>query len=58
MTAANLGWHATYIGANRPAAEITGAARQKRTRALALGLVYPKDDSWLESKLARLREHL
>ena len=56
--AANLGWHVTYLGASLPAAEIAGAARQKRARAVALSLVYPEDDSRLESELARLRESL
>jgi methylmalonyl-CoA mutase cobalamin-binding subunit len=58
MTAANLGWHVTYLGASPPVAEIASAARQKRTQAVALGLVYPQDHSRLESKLARLREYL
>jgi DNA-binding transcriptional MerR regulator/methylmalonyl-CoA mutase cobalamin-binding subunit len=56
--AANLGWQVTYLGASLPAAEIAGAARQKRARAVALSLVYPEDDSRLESELARLREYL
>ena len=58
MTAANLGWHIAYLGASLPAAEIASAARQKRTQAVALSLVYPKDNSRLESELARLREYL
>jgi len=58
MTATNLGWHVTYLGASLPTAEMAGAARQKRTRAVALGLVYAKDDSRLESDMARLREYL
>jgi DNA-binding transcriptional MerR regulator/methylmalonyl-CoA mutase cobalamin-binding subunit len=56
--AANLGWQVTYLGASLPAAEIAGAARQKRARAVALSLVYPEDDSRLEPELARLRESL
>ena len=56
--AANLGWHVTYLGASLPAAEIAGAARQNRARAVALSLVYPEDDSRLESELTRLRELL
>jgi DNA-binding transcriptional MerR regulator/methylmalonyl-CoA mutase cobalamin-binding subunit len=56
--AANLGWHVTYLGASLPAAEIAGAARQNRARAVALSLVYPEDDSRLEGELARLRELL
>jgi MerR family transcriptional regulator, light-induced transcriptional regulator len=56
--AANLGWQVTYLGASLPAAEIAGAARQKRARAVALSLVYPEDDSRLGPELARLREYL
>ena len=56
--AAHLGWHVTYLGASLPAAEIAGAARQNRARAVALSLVYPEDDSRLESELTRLRELL
>ncbi len=56
--AANLGWHVTYLGASLPAAEIAGAARQNRARAVALSLVYPEDDPRLEGELARLHESL
>jgi MerR family transcriptional regulator, light-induced transcriptional regulator len=56
--AANLGWHVTYLGASLPAAEIAGAARQNRARAVALSLVYPEDDPRLEVELTRLRELL
>jgi methanogenic corrinoid protein MtbC1 len=57
-TAANLGWQVTYLGASLPAAEIAGAARQNRARAVALRLVYPEDDTRLESELTLLRELL
>jgi len=56
--AANLGWHVTYLGASLPAAEIAGAAKQNRARAVALSLVYPEDDPGLEGELRRLRELL
>jgi len=56
--AANLGWYVTYLGASLPAAEIAGAARQNRARAVALSLVYPEDDPQLEGELTRLRELL
>jgi DNA-binding transcriptional MerR regulator/methylmalonyl-CoA mutase cobalamin-binding subunit len=56
--AANLGWHVTYLGASLPAAEIAGAARQNRARAVALSLVYPADDPTLEGEFIRLRESL
>ena len=57
-TAANLGWHVIYLGASLPAAEIAGAAALHPTRAVALSLVYPEDDSRLEFELAQLRELL
>lgn len=56
--AANLGWRVTYLGASLPAAEIAGAARQDRARAVALSLVYPEDDPSMEGELTRLRKSL
>lgn len=56
--AANLGWQVTNLGASLPAAEIAGAARQKRARAVALSLVYPEDDMNLPGELRVLRESL
>jgi len=56
--AANLGWQVIYLGASLPAAEIAGAARQRRARAVALSLVYPEDDPRLAGELTRLRECL
>lgn len=57
-SAANLGWHVTYLGASLPAAEIAGAAGQNRARAVALSIVYPEDDPRLEVELSRLHEAL
>jgi DNA-binding transcriptional MerR regulator/methylmalonyl-CoA mutase cobalamin-binding subunit len=56
--AANLGWQVIYLGASLPAAEIAGAAQQRRARAVALSLVYPEDDPRLEGELTLLRESL
>jgi MerR family transcriptional regulator, light-induced transcriptional regulator len=56
--AANLGWHVTYLGPSLPAAEIVGAARQNRARAVALSLVYPEDDPRLVAELAAIRQSL
>ena len=56
--AANLGWNVTCLGASLPAAEIAGAARQKKARAVALSLVYPDDDASLPGELKLLRETL
>lgn len=57
-TAANLGWKVTYLGASLPAAEIAGAVRQRRAKAVALSLVYPEDDPRLEVELKHLSESL
>jgi len=57
-SAANLGWHVTYLGASLPAAEIAGAARQQRARAVALSIVYPEDDPRMEGELMQLHEFL
>lgn len=56
--AANLGWRVIYLGASLPAADIAAAARQHQARAVALSLVYPADDTWLEGELTRLRSLL
>lgn len=57
-TAANLGWQVVYLGASLPAAEIAGAALQRRAGAVALSLVYPEDDPRLEGELKLLRKSL
>jgi DNA-binding transcriptional MerR regulator/methylmalonyl-CoA mutase cobalamin-binding subunit len=56
--ATHLDWQIIYLGASLPAAEIAGAARQSRARAVALSLVYPEDDARLEQELTLLRELL
>ena len=56
--AAHLDWQITYLGASLPAAEIAGAARQIRARAVALSLVYPEDDPRLPGELELMRELL
>lgn len=58
LSAANLGWNVTYLGASLPAAEIAGAARQTKARAVGLSVVYPEDDPRLEGELNALREQL
>lgn len=57
-TALNLGWQVTYLGASLPAEEIAGAARQCGAKAVALSLVYPEDDPFLDGELTRLRQSL
>ena len=57
-SAANLGWNVIYLGASLPAAEIAGAAIQKKARAVALSLVYPGDSPQITEELKWLRELL
>ncbi len=56
--AAHLGWNAAYLGPSLPAAELAGAARQNKAKAVALSVVYPTDDPALPDELRRLREAL
>lgn len=58
VAATSKGWKITYLGANLPAAEIAGAARQTGARAVALSLIYPPDDPNVERELELLREYL
>lgn len=53
--AGNLGWRVIYLGASLPAAEIAGAVRHNRARALLLSIVYPSDDPRLPEELVMLR---
>ena len=57
-TATQIGWRVTYLGASLPATEIAGAARQNKSLAVALSLVYPPDDEALPGELLQLREYL
>jgi len=58
VVATHLDWQIIYLGASLPATEIAGAARQSQARAVALSLVYPEDDSRMETELKLLRELL
>jgi MerR family transcriptional regulator, light-induced transcriptional regulator len=58
VAATSKGWKITYLGANLPAAEIAGAARQTRAKAVALSLIYPPDDPNIRRELELLREYL
>jgi DNA-binding transcriptional MerR regulator/methylmalonyl-CoA mutase cobalamin-binding subunit len=57
-TAASSGWHVTYLGPSLPAEEIAAAAHQSQARAIALSLVYPPDDPFLQGELIKLRRGL
>lgn len=52
------GWRVTYLGVGLPAAEIAGAAVRNRARAVALSVVYPRDDTKLPGELEDLRRYL
>lgn len=52
------GWRVSYLGASLPAAEIAGVALRLQARAVALSLVYPKDDAHLPHELEQLRAFL
>ncbi len=56
--AAEQGWHAIYLGASLPAAEIAGAALQNKARAVVLSIIYPEDDPNVEVELHDLRRFL
>lgn len=58
VAATSKGWKITYLGANLPAAEIAGAARQTKAKAVALSLIYPPDDPNIRKELELLREYL
>jgi hypothetical protein len=46
------------LGTSLPAAEIAGAAIQNRAHAVALSIVYPLDDAFLDDELRHLRRYL
>lgn len=56
--AVSHGWRVTYLGAALPPAEMAGAAERTGARAVAVSLVYPKDDPQLSSELRLLRQLL
>lgn len=57
-TAATDGWRVTYLGCDLPAEEIAAAAVQLGAKAVALSIVYPKDDALLNEELRHLRRLL
>ncbi len=58
VVAASSGWRVIYLGANLPTEEISSAATQLHAKAVALSLVYPKDDPHLRSELKKLHQLL
>jgi DNA-binding transcriptional MerR regulator/methylmalonyl-CoA mutase cobalamin-binding subunit len=57
-TAASDGWCVTYLGPSLPAEEIAAAAHQRRARAVALSIVYPGDDPFLQGELVKVHRGL
>jgi methylmalonyl-CoA mutase cobalamin-binding domain/chain len=58
VTAASEGWNVTYLGANLPAEEIAGSAKQNNCKAVILSIVYPEDDPTLVQEIRKLRRSL
>ena len=58
VVAASSGWRVIYLGSNLPTEEISSAASQLDAKAVALSLVYPKDDPHLRSELKKLHQLL
>jgi methylmalonyl-CoA mutase cobalamin-binding subunit len=58
VIAMSEGWKVNYLGPNMPAEEIAAAARQKRSKAVALSIIYPPDDPQVIQELKKLRRAL
>ncbi len=54
VTAVSEGWRAVYLGPNLPAEDIASAAKQQKTRAIALSIIYPADDPVTQLELRKL----
>lgn len=57
-TATLEGWLVTYLGADLPAADIAGAARETRARAVAVSAVYAPRPEALADEISALRAAL
>ncbi|HEX8431766.1 MAG TPA: cobalamin-dependent protein, partial [Longimicrobium sp.] len=58
VSAAAAGWQITYLGADVPAEEIAGAARQKNAALVALSVVNPGSELDFAEELRMLRANL
>jgi DNA-binding transcriptional MerR regulator/methylmalonyl-CoA mutase cobalamin-binding subunit len=58
VIAASEGWGVIYLGSNIPVEEIAAAAEQTEAKAVALSLVYPKDDPLLPRDIIKLGKML
>lgn len=54
-TAAASGWKVIYLGPNLPITDFMSAAEQLNTRAVALSLIYPPNDTQLKKELEKLK---
>ncbi|NIP39521.1 MAG: MerR family transcriptional regulator [Candidatus Dadabacteria bacterium] len=57
-TAATEGWDVSYMGPNLPSEEIVGAALANNSKAVALSIIYPKNDSTVLDEIKNLRKLL
>lgn len=57
-TAAAEGWGVSYLGRDLPAGDIAAVARDTKSRAVALSLVYPPADGGVSRELQQLRKEL
>lgn len=57
-TAAAAGWQVVYLGPNLPANVIAEAAVTRHVRLVALSIVFPEDDPFLDGELRALRAAL
>jgi MerR family transcriptional regulator, light-induced transcriptional regulator len=55
LSASAMGWRSIFLGPNLPPEEIAGAVKAEKASVLALSLIYPMDDPYLGSELARIR---
>ena len=56
--AATEGWEVIYLGADLPVADLVGAAKQMRARAVALSVVHRTNDPGLIEDLQQIRQGL
>lgn len=52
--AANMGWEVAYVGRSVPAEELAGAVRKFHAKALAISMIFPKDDPLLKNEIHQL----
>lgn len=58
VTAASEGWHVTYLGTNVPADDLAEVVFHNHSKAIALSLVWPKDDPQVHQELRKLKKKI